>query len=127
MSGLPGKKKEYNHFFPPVQRHDAAVIILILPEHNRCDIRKTRRSKSGSIFPGIGGYLHKSSRMLLKMDQALAVGNAHENSMLDEIYLEAESPITRPLPSFFFLCRARGALVLPIIPSKSARNGSPTA
>lgn len=55
MSGPSGKKKEYNHFFPPVQRHDAAVIILILPEHSRCDIRKTRRSKSGSIFPGIGG------------------------------------------------------------------------
>lgn len=51
-------------------------------------------------------YLHKSSGTMLRMDRALAVGNAHEK-MLHEIYLEAES-ITRPLSFFFFLCRARG-------------------
>lgn len=49
-------------------------------------------------------YLHKSSGTMLKMDRALAVGNAHQNSTLDEIYLEAES-ITRPLSFFFPLPR----------------------
>lgn len=71
-------------------------------------------------------YLHKSSGTMLKMDRALAVGNAHGNSTPDEIYLEAES-ITRPLSFFFFPLPRAGALVLPIIPPKSARNGSVTA
>lgn len=52
-------------------------------------------------------YLHKSSGTMLKMDRALAVGNAHGNSTPDEIYLEAES-ITRLLSFFFPLPRAGG-------------------
>lgn len=52
---------------------------------------------------------------MLKMDHALAVGNAHENSMLDEIYLEAES-ITRLLSFFSFA--ARGGTGITDNPSK---------
>lgn len=117
------ERKEYNHFFPPVWRHESAVIIFIVPEHNRCDIRKTRPSKAGLFSRDWSiHYLHKSSGTMLKMDRALAVGNAYENSMLDEIYLEAES-ITRPLSFFFSFAARGGTLVLPIIPPKSARNG----
>lgn len=51
-------------------------------------------------------YLHKSSGKMLRMDRALAVGNAHEkmlprNISRSRIYHETAF-------FFFFLCRARG-------------------
>lgn len=57
------------------------------------------------------------------MNHALAIGNAYENPMLDEIYLEAEI-LSRDRFLFFFFshCRARGGTGITESPHKSARN-----